>query len=127
MRALSAKRWGNETLEATVAALKDAAIGVSLTVLVGAGGVELEAVHLDATSSLVNALALGEGDLVALLDAREVARAGRTEGPEPIAFTPLTDARHVLQRDELRHRLAPLRHDRKAKVVAYSLEKQGAL
>ena len=127
VRTLYAKHWRDDAFMATVAALKDAAIGVSLSVLVGAGGVEHEGVHLDATSRLVNALALAEGDLVALLDAREIARAGRLEGPEPMAFTPLTDARHALQRDELRHRLAPLRHDRKAKVVAYSLEKQGAI
>jgi hypothetical protein len=119
VRALFAKSWADDALRATVSGLKAAAIGVGLAVLVGAGGVEGEASHLAATAALVNALDLGPGDLVSLLDAREVA------GAEPLAFTPLSDPAFDAQRDELKSRLAPVRTAKKAKVVPYSLEKQG--
>lgn len=125
VRALYAKHWRDEAFRTLVSELKGAEIGVSLALLVGAGGLENEAVHVEETTALVNALELGPGDLVALLDAREVAGAGRVERPEPLAFTPLSDPRQALQRDELRTRLAPIKNDRKAKVVVYSLEKQG--
>ena len=117
VRALYGKHWGGDALRGLVSDLKAAGVGVGLALLVGAGGVEHEAEHLERTAALVNSLDLGPGDLVALLDARELAG-----GREP--YTPLSDARHDAQRDALKDLLAPVRDVRKAKVVPYSLEKQ---
>ena len=85
-----------------VSGLKGAGIEVGLIVLTGAEADE------SAVDSL-NALELGPGDLVTLIDAGEwTRRVGRS--PANLSA--------------LRERLAPLRA-RKAKVVPYSLEKQG--
>lgn len=123
VRRLYGKTWEDESLRSTVSELKGAGVGVSLIVLVGAGGSENAGRGLDATADLVNSLELGPGDLVSLLDAREFhdsqARA------ETSVLTPLTGEAWAAQLDELRARLAPVRTLRKAKVVPYSLEKQG--
>jgi hypothetical protein len=119
VRELYGKSWPDEALRGVVSDHKAAGIGVSLALLVGAGGVENARAHVAATVDLVTSLDLGPGDLVSLLDAREVAG-----GLEPRSFTPLDDAGHAAQSDELRARLEPVRSGRKAKVVPYSLEKQ---
>jgi len=124
VRSLYLKSWTDDALRATVSALKGAGIGVGLALLVGAGGVENEAAHVDASAALLNALELGTGDVISLLDAREVAGIDQAARPEPIAFTPLTNDQHAAQLKELRARLAALRTEKKVKVVPYSLEKQ---
>lgn len=103
VRTAFGKTWSDEALRATVADLKAAGVEVGLIVLAGPD-------QDDATTAdLLNALELGAGDLVTLIDAGEFAGKKSQAGGSPAA---------------LRERLAPLR-GRKAKVVPYSLEKQG--
>ncbi len=121
IRALYRKAWANEDLVATVADLKAAGIGVGVLVLADAGGAEHAESHLAATADLINALELGPGDLVSLLDAEEV-RDPYAGGP---GFPPLTAERRAEQQAWLKQRLLPVRTLRGAKVAPYSLEKQG--
>jgi hypothetical protein len=120
VRALYGKDWTGEALAALVADLKAAEIGVGVIALVGAGGADGSDRHLDATAELINTLELGPGDIVSLIDAVEIS------GPDPVGCPePLTGAALAAQRDALKARLAPVRTVRRAKVVAYSLAKQG--
>ena len=90
-----------------MAHLKDAGLGVGVVVLVDAGGIEHAARHLAATADLVNALPLGPGDLVSLLDANEVR--DRRLDPTALGFTPLTGPRWAEQQAELKRLLLPVR------------------
>ncbi|MBV8677577.1 MAG: radical SAM protein [Planctomycetaceae bacterium] len=121
VRAMYRKAWANEDLVAIVADLKAAGIGVGVLVLAGAGGAEHAESHLAATADLINALELGPGDLVSLLDAEEV-RDPHAGGP---GFSPLTAERRAEQQAGLKQRLLPVRTLQGAKVAPYSLEKQG--
>jgi hypothetical protein len=121
VRALYGKTWSDDDLTATVSDLKAAGLGVGVIALVGAGGVEHAATHVGATAALVNALDLGPGDLVSLVDASEL------PGPGPSTFTPLDGPAAAAQLDDLRARLDPVRSSRRAKVAPYSPEKQGAV
>ena len=115
VRAALGTTWTNDAMREAVCALKAAGVGVGVSLLVGAGGHEGSGRHVEGTAELVNALELGPGDLVALLDAREMGGPGE----------PLTDPAWAAQRDALKAGLAPVRQTRGAKVVSYSLEKQG--
>ncbi len=121
VRALYRKAWANGDLIATVADLKAAGIGVGMVVLVDAGGAEHAERHLAATADLINALDLGPGDLISLLDADEV-RGPRADDP---GFTSLTGGRRAEQQAKLKQWLLAVRTLRGAKVAPYSLEKQG--
>jgi hypothetical protein len=127
VRTLYGKTWSNSDLAAAVADLKAAGIGVGLIALVGAGGREHAEAHVSATADLLNALELGPGDLVSLVDASELrsfgAAADTPVGSPP--FTPLTPTETSAQLDDLKRLLTPIRAERKAKVAPYSLEKQG--
>jgi hypothetical protein len=125
VRALYGKTWANGDLTATVRALKGAGLGVGVIALVGAGGVEHAARHAEATAALLNALDLGPGDLVSLVDAAELLGPDPAARPEPLSFTPLAGAAFTAQLDDLKARLAPLRQERRAKVAPYSPGKQG--
>lgn len=116
VRAGYGKTWANDALRGAVADLKAAGIGVGVIALVGAGGGAHADNHLDATAALLNSLELGPGDLVSLIDVTELS------GPDPAG---LTAAARAGQLDTLKARLTPVRAERKAKVVPYSLEKQG--
>jgi hypothetical protein len=122
VRSLYRKHWANDDLRTLVADMKDAGVGVSLLVLVDAGGIEHAGRHVAATAELVGALALGPGDLVALLDANEVRDPALTAGD--LGFSPLLGPRWTDQQAELKRLLLPVRTERGAKVVPYSLEKQ---
>ena len=122
VRALYGKSWTDEALRATVSAMKSAGICVSPIVFLGAGGREHESTHIASTSSLISSLELGPGDLVALVDAKEVHASGT---PEPIGITPLVGPDFDAQRDALKAALAVVRAERKFKVAPYSFEKQG--
>lgn len=121
VRALYAKTWRDDDLRRLVADLKAAGIGLGVLTLVGGGGIEHAGPHVDATVALLTSLELSPGDIVSLLDAREVAGAAARSLP----FTPVTGAAFTDQLSALRSGLAPLRSARGAKVVPYSLEKQG--
>jgi hypothetical protein len=122
VRSLYRKHWANEDVRILVGQLKEAGIGVGLILLVDAGGIEHAARHVAATAELVNALPLGAGDLVALLDANEVRDPALTAGE--LGFTPLPHPRWTEQQAELKRLLLPVRTERGAKVAPYSLEKQ---
>jgi hypothetical protein len=117
--ALGRKVWRADDLRTLVSDLKGAWIGVGVELLVGAGGAEYAARHLDRTAALVESLELGPGDLVSLLDAREVGAGTDAAGP-----TPLTAAEWQEQLDAWKARLAPIRSGRGVKLACYSLEKQ---
>lgn len=121
VRTFYGKTWDDDAFRSAVSAVKAAGIGVGVAVLVGAGGAGNEAAHLDATARLLDALELGAGDLVPLIDARELVA---PDQPADAPFPPLTDSQFASQRDAFRQRLAPLGRSR-VKVVPYSLEKQG--
>ena len=123
VRAWYRKTWSNDDLATLVSSLKTANIGVGVIVLNGAGGVELAQRHLDETAALVNRLELGRGDIVSLIDAREMGHPRLS--PSLPAFTPLAGEAWSDDRSRLRDLLAPVRSERQAKVVPYSLEKQG--
>jgi hypothetical protein len=124
IRGLYRKIWTNNDLRALVEQLKSAGVGVGVIVLVDAGGIEHAERHCAATAELVNALPLGPGDLVSLLDANEVR--DTSLGAVELGFTPLTGTRWTEQQAELKRRLLPVRTDRGAKVAPYSLEKQSS-
>jgi hypothetical protein len=119
------KTWNNADLVATVADARASGIGVSLLILVGAGGPRFAERHLDATIELIESLPLGAGDLISLLDAGELADAGSV-GDGPGMIPPLlTGAAWADQQAEFKKRLASLRARSGAKFAPYSLEKQG--
>ena len=103
---------------------KAAGLALSLVVLVGAGGEEHAEAHVEATANLITSLALGRGDIVALLDAEEVRDPERGGSSAAPGFTPLTGPRLVrtARGDQGSPPAAPDREG--VKVVSYSLEKQ---
>ena len=124
IRRLYGKSWADEDLGDVVADIKGAGLALSLVLLAGAGGEENAEAHVEATARLITSLALGRGDIVALLDAEEV-RDPRGGAPSAATgFTPLAGARLSDQHEAIKGRLQPLRTERGVKVVSYSLEKQ---
>jgi len=124
VRRLYGKRWSNDTVQKTVADLKQAGLVVSVVTLVGAGGVENAEQHVAATAASINALPLGHGDLVYLIDAAEAAGDESREKLFALGLTPLPDQARREQQARLLALLASVRTERKAKVTPYSLEKQ---
>jgi hypothetical protein len=124
VRALFGKHWENDDLRGTVAALKAAGLGVGVIVLVGAGGVDHSKRHFEATVDLIHSLVLGPGDLVSLLDAHELLDP-ESESRAAGAEAPLRGQAWLDQQSAFLERLTPVRKVRKAKVIPYSLEKQG--
>ena len=125
VRQFYGKSWSNAALLEWAKAVKNAGIGISPIVLVGAGGRENTDAHETATAELINSLPLGPGDVVSLIDAAEIRTSRTLNGPESLGFTPLDASSCDAQRDELKSRFEPVRSGRKAKVVFYSLDKQG--
>jgi len=120
VRALYGRTWDDAALPAVAGDMKAARLGIGVTLLVGAGGVEHADAHLDASARAIDSLPLGPGDVVALIDADEVG--GVPTGPNP--FTPLGASGLAAQRAALRERLAAFRARTGAKVIPYSLAKQ---
>ena len=100
---------------------------MSAIVLSGACGQESAERHITATTELMNALPLGPGDVVSLIDAVEARVSDQEDRAEPCRFPALTSREHDARRAEFKARLEPLRTVRKAKVVPYNLEKQRTL
>jgi hypothetical protein len=126
VRSVYGKTWENGDLRKTVAALKAAEIDVSLILLVGAGGLENAASHVQSSAELLNDLPLGPGDLVYLVDAAEVGGLPARRRLEERGLTPVPPQELLDQRAQLLAQLSPLRSQRRAKVAPYSLEKQWA-
>ncbi len=125
VRSLYGKSWSDDDLRSLVSDLKAAGLHVSPMLLVGAGGIENAVEHVAESMALLNALELGAGDIVWLLDANEVAGAHWDELSREAGFTALTGSAWSEQQATLRQGLAPVRTEKGAKVAPYSLEKQG--
>lgn len=114
------KTWTDEALENFVSQAKESAVELSVLTLVGAGGTERAAVHLAATARLINSLPLTRGDLVFLLDEREI-----NEGATATGLAPFDQAAWSEQLNQLRQALSSVRQ-RGIKVLPYSMAKQWA-
>ena len=119
VRRLYGKTWRDEGVREFVAHAKESAVALSVLILVGAGGTERAADHVAKTARLIESLPLTRGDLVFLLDEREIAAS------PPPAVTPLEQAAWSEQLNQLRQSLSPLR-ERGVKVLPYSMAKQWA-
>ncbi|AMV40045.1 hypothetical protein VT85_21605 [Planctomyces sp. SH-PL62] len=121
LRRLYGKGWADEDLKAFAAHAKAAGVELSVLTLVGAGGKARRAEHVERTRGLIESLLLTRGDLVFLLDEREIA----APSDLPSRIEPLDDAEWREQLALLRQGLSSLR-ERGVKVVPYSLVKQFA-
>jgi hypothetical protein len=99
--------------------MKAAGLGVSVSTLVGAGGIEGARDHLDRTARLIESLELASGDFVFLLDEREI----RPPGCRLPGLTPLSAAEWSEHQARLREALGSLK-GRGIKVLLYTLDKQ---
>jgi hypothetical protein len=72
VRSVYQKSWTEDSLETTISDIKAAGLGISILLLVGAGGVEFAATHVGQTVRLIESLELTAGDFVFLLDEREI-------------------------------------------------------
>ncbi len=115
IRARHGKTWADHDLVQAVAELKRAGLGASVLLRVGAGGLEQADAHRRQTAAVLDSLALARGDLVFLLDEREL---GDPRDPIP-------DEAWLESRRLLKDALAPLK-TRGVKVVAYTMDKQGS-
>jgi hypothetical protein len=119
VRRIYGKDWHNDELRATLSDVKAAGLGVSVLILVGAGGIERAAVHLEETARLIEPLELAPGDFVFLLDENEI----RDQNLPVNGLTSLQGASWIEQQTMLKKALAPLKK-RGIKVLPYTLEKQ---
>jgi hypothetical protein len=119
VRTLFQKRWTNNELVRTVSDLKSAGLGVSILTLVGAGGCERAASHVEDTGRLINSLALAPGDFVFLLDENELRDPSlRLEDVRPLQGSAWSE-----QQAKLKEALVPLKR-KGVKVLPYTMEKQ---
>lgn len=123
VRRVYSKTWADGDLASFVAALKGAQIDVSVVLLVGAGGRQSASEHVAASSALLNSLPLGPTDIVYLLDANEVGGEHARAELARRGLETLSAQEAQEQQAELRAQLAPLRSERKVKIVPYTLEK----
>ncbi|WP_165071803.1 hypothetical protein [Paludisphaera rhizosphaerae] len=120
LRRLYGKDWSDADLQAFAAEAKAAGIELSVMVLVGVGGRTRSAEHVERTGRLIESLLLTRGDIVFLMDEREIAAPGA-----PNAWEPLDAEEWRRQLEQLRQGLSSLR-DRGVKVVPYSMVKQSS-
>ena len=118
VRRLYGKTWRDEDALEFVSHAKESAVELSILTLVGAGGSEHAADHVAGTARLIDSLPLTRGDLVFLLDEREIA------APPP-GSSPLDQTAWSEQLNQLRQSLSTLR-ERGVKVLPYSMAKQWA-
>lgn len=123
-RRLYGRNWPDGALPELVSRLKEAGIETSVILLAGAGGREHAERHVAASAELVQRLPLGPGDLVFLVCASEVGGPAAVHWLQSEGLTPLTIVEEHSQQQQWLDRLAPMRQQRKVKVVPYSLEKQ---
>jgi hypothetical protein len=120
VRRLYGKGWQDEDVQNFVSRAKEAGVELSVLTLVGGGGRGRASDHVARTARLIKSLALTRGDLVFLLDEREIAEAPPAPGLEA-----LDPASWSEQLDLLRQGLSSLR-ERGVKVLPYSMAKQWA-
>ncbi len=121
VRRLYDKRWNDSDLQTFAADAKAAGIELSVLTLVGAGGKARGAEHVERTRALIESLQLARGDLVFLMDERELADPACAPG----GCEPFDPAEWREQLERLRQGLSTLRA-RGVKVVPYSMVKQYA-
>jgi hypothetical protein len=119
VRAQFRSEWEDDELRAVVTDLKAAGIGISVLVLVGAGGAQRADDHLGRTAGLIASLALGAGDFVFLLDENEV----RDPEARPEGVSLLGRADWIEAQRKLKGALSSLNR-RGIKVLPYTMEKQ---
>lgn len=115
------KDWCDADLQAFAADAKAAGIELSVLTLVGAGGRGRRSEHVERTRRLIESLLLTRGDLVFLMDERELSDPALA----PNGGEALDDAEWRDQLALLRQGLSSLR-ERGVKVVPYSTIKQFA-
>lgn len=120
LRRLYGKDWSDADLQAFAAEAKAAGIELSVLALVGVGGRTRSAEHVERTGRLIESLLLTRGDIVFLMDEREIAGADA-----PDVWEPLDAEEWRRQLEQLRQGLSSLR-DRGVKVVPYSMVKQSS-
>jgi hypothetical protein len=120
VRRLYGKGWRDEDVQNFVSRAKEAGVELSVLTLVGGGGRGGAPDHVEKTARLIKSLALTRGDLVFLLDEREIAEAPPAPGLEA-----LDSAAWSEQLNLLRQGLSSLR-ERGVKVLPYSMAKQWA-
>jgi len=120
VRRIHGKCWMDEDLQNFVSQAKEAGVETSVLTLVGGGGREHASDHVEKTARLIKSLALTRGDLVFLLDEREIAEGSPAPGRKA-----LDQASWNEQLDLLRQSLSSLR-ERGVKVLPYSMAKQWA-
>lgn len=118
LRRAYGKDWSDADLQAFAAEAKAAGIELSVLTLVGVGGRTRTSEHVERTRRLIESLLLTRGDIVFLMDEREIAEDGI---PQP--WEPLDGDEWRRQQENLRQALSGLR-DRGVKVVPYSMVKQ---
>jgi hypothetical protein len=121
VRAVYRKKWSEDDLRNTVAAIKSAGLGISVLTLVGAGGADRAPPHVLGTRRLIDSLDLGTGDFVFLLDENEI----HDPSLVPSGMTALHGRAWLEQQAALRDALSPLK-SRGIKVLPYTLDKQWA-
>jgi hypothetical protein len=112
------KTWSDDELRAIVSDLKACDIRVSVLTLVGAGARGRFEEHTTRTAALLASLNLARGDVVFLLDEKELIDPGRE-----LAEFQLAGAAWSEQQQALKQALSPLRNSG-VKVLPYSLDKQ---
>lgn len=117
VRRLYGRDWTEDGLRAWVASCP---VGLGVVVVVGAGGREAEAEHVEATVGLFDRLPIPPGALLSLVDADEL----DTRPADARGFTPLDPPAMARQREGLKTRLADALGPRKVKVTTYSTEKR---
>ncbi|CAN5901450.1 hypothetical protein BH23PLA1_BH23PLA1_21190 [soil metagenome] len=124
VRALYGSTWAEDFLFTLVADLNAAGIGKSFVVPVGAGGVEHRDRHEDRTVEQFEAIDLGPGDLIYLIDAVEIGGEAHQDRLRGLGLTPLDGPATLESRTRLKQRLGRACCGRGAKVATYSLLKQ---
>lgn len=117
VRAHYGRAWDEGGLRAWV---ESCPVGMGMVIVVGAGGRESEADHLEETLALVASLPIPAGSLVSLVDANELEARTEDERGFPLLDPPAL----ARQRETLKTRLAVILSPRKAKVTTYSVEKR---
>ena len=105
----------------TVRAIKSAGVHVGVIVITGLGGARFAGGHERDTAAVINAMGLGEGDLVYFSDLVEVPSASYPVMAAEAQITPLTGGERRRQRDRIRsglrcRRPAPVRRLRHPRI-----------
>ena len=116
--------WDNDAVARWTHEVREAGIGLSAVVLVGAGGADREREHLEATVGFLSACAFGSGDVVALLDADSFRLDDASASGRDPSSTSLDAAARDRRTAAFRAALNAALKPAGVKVVPYMIEKQ---